>query len=203
MKKEKLLISICLILVITYIAFYPSLENDFVNWDDGAMVKENKKIQTLSLQNFASFHKTSLYHPLVDLSYAIEYHFFKLTPLAYHTTNLILHMLNCLLVFWVIYLLSDKIFVSLSVALFFGIHPLHVESVAWITERKDVLYALFFLGGLISYIYYLKKGDKKDYYISLSLFILSLLSKSMAITFPLVLVLCDYILNKKFEKEDF
>ena len=194
-----------LILVVTYTAFYPSLVNDFVNWDDYIMVKENAGIQSLSLQNikniFGSFHITSLYHPLVDMSYAIEYHFFKATPLAYHTTNLILHMSNCLLVFWIIFLLSNKISVSLITALLFGIHPLHVESVAWITERKDVLYGLFFLGGLISYIYGTKIPGKKYYYISVLLFILSLLSKSMAMTFPFVLLLCDYILNRKLDKE--
>ena len=203
--KEKILISICLILVITYTAFYPSLESDFVNWDDHVMVKENARIRSLSLENiknlFCSFHESSLYHPLVDLSYAIEYYFFKLTPLACHTTNLILHMSNCLLVFWVIFLLSSKISVSLITALLFGIHPLHVESVAWITERKDVLYGFFFLGGLISYIFNTKRPEKKYYYISVFLFILSLLSKSMAMTFPFVLLLCDYILNRKFEKE--
>lgn len=206
MTKAKILISIGLILMVTFLSFYPSLRNGFVNWDDNVVLTENTQIQNLSWLNikniFTSFF-LGTYIPLVRLSYALEYYFFLLNPLIYHLNNLILHLLNSLLVLWLILLVSNKISVSLAAAIFFGIHPLHVESVAWVTERKDVLYGFFFLGALLSYIYYIKKRDKKYYFVSILLFILSLFSKSMAITLPLVLFLIDYILEVKFEKKSF
>jgi tetratricopeptide (TPR) repeat protein len=141
------------------------------------------------------------YHPLTLLSYALEYRFFKLNPFAYHLTNLILHLMNGLLVFWLIWMLKGGVLTSLVVSLLFGIHPLHVESVAWISERKDLLCSFFFLGSLIVYLTYLKTRGRRFYFLSLFLFLLSLLSKSMAVTLPLVLVLCDYRLNRKFDRK--
>ncbi len=191
---------LALLVVITSAAFLPSLKNGFVNWDDGAYVIDNPLIKSLSWGSarkiFSSFHQTN-YHPLALLSYALEYHFFGLNPRAYHATNLILHLLNCLLVFWFIFLLSKSAPVSFITAVFFGIHPLHVESVAWVAERRDVLYALFFFGALISYLYYKKNKLAKFYYLSLFLFLLALFSKVLAVSFPLVLLLCEYFLRDK------
>src|SRR3989339_240809 len=218
MQKRNIIFSVCLILIVTFISYHSSIKNDFVNWDDNLYITGTNKIRELSLKsivNFFTSYDIVLYNPLVSLSFAIEYKFFKLNPHAYHLTNLILHLINCLLVFWLIVLLSKKASVSFIVALLFGIHPLHVESVAWISERKDVLYALFYLGSIISYIYYLKgetlhfiqgdskkqnDGGKKYYYYSIFLFLLSLLSKSMAVTLPFVLILTDYLNNKKINK---
>src|SRR3989339_472154 len=201
MKKQNIIFPICLILIITFISYYPSLKNGFVTWDDPAYVTGNLQIRSLSLQNvkniFTSF-TMDLYTPLSNLSYAIEYNIFKLNPKIYHITNLFIHLLNCILVFWLFFLISDKISVSFLVSLLFGIHPLHVESVAWISERKDVLYAFFFLLSLISYIYYYNKKEAKYYYFALILFILSILSKPMAVTLPVILFIFDYLLNRKF-----
>ncbi len=141
------------------------------------------------------------YHPLTLLSYSLEYRFFKLNPFAYHLTNLILHLMNGLLVFWLIWMLKGGVLTSLVVSLLFGIHPLHVESVAWISERKDVLCSFFFLGSLVVYLTYLKTRRMRAYFLSLFLFLLSLLSKSMAVTLPLVLVLCDTLLDRKFDRK--
>jgi len=204
MRNLKVILSIGLILIITFIAFFPCLKNGFINWDDDRYVTENTIVQNLSLESvrqvFASFFVGN-YQPLTMLSYLIDYRFSKLNPLGYHLTNLILHLLNSLLVFWLIYILTRKISVSLITAVLFGIHPLHVESVAWISERKDLLYALFFLGAIISYLLYLKKENKQRYYyMSIFLFLLSLLSKSMAITLPLVLFLIDYFVKRKPNK---
>jgi len=204
MKKE-IIICIFFIVIIVLISFYPSLKNIFLDWDDKALVVENKIIKSFSLKNikemFTCFY-FALYHPFVHLSYAIEYHFFGLNPFYYHFTNLILHIINTLLVFWMIYLLSEKVLVSFIVSILFGIHPLHVEPVAWISGRKDVLYSLFFLSGIISYIYYQKKKNIKYYFFSFFLFIFSLLSKIMAITFPFILILLDYFAyNKTYRKK--
>jgi len=199
--KNKNSFYICLILVITGIIYLPSINNEFTNFDDKVLVVENTKITELSWKNvlniFTSLQE-NLYHPLVFLSYSIEYKYFKLNPKIYHITNLGLHLFNCILVYWMLLLISKNKFVTFLTSLLFGIHPLHVESVAWISERKDVLYSFFFLASIISYIYYTTKKQKIFYTISLLLFILSLLSKPMAVTLPFVLLLYDYFIEKKF-----
>lgn len=204
MKNHKIILSLCLILVIPAISFFPCLKNDFLNWDDPQYVTENKMIMQWSWRNIETIFDSIYmghYHPLTLLSYALEYRFLKLNPFAYHLTNLILHLMNGLLVFWLIWMLKGGVLTSLVVSLFFGIHPLHVESVAWISERKDLLCSFFFLGSLIVYLTYLKTRGRRFYFLSLFLFLLSLLSKSMAVTLPLVLVLCDYRLNRKFDRK--
>lgn len=207
MFRPRIALSLCLILVIVYSAFLPSLKNGFLNWDDDRYVTENTVIRSLSLDNikevFASF-STGNYHPITMLFYSFEYKLFKLNPFGYHFNNLILHSLNCLLVFWLIFILTGRFSVSLITAILFGIHPLQVESVAWISERKNILYAFFFLGAMVSYLFYLLQGKKlKYYFFCLSLFILSLLSKSMAITFPIVLFIMDYLSRRKIDKTMF
>lgn len=203
MAKFKLLISILLILIITLFSFYPSLKNGFTNWDDNAYVTNNPLIRNLSFPGIAKMFSTAhlgLYKPLVFLSFALEYHFFKLNPAAYHTTNLIFHLLNCILVFMLIFILTASLRISFIVGLLFGIHPLHVESVAWITERKDMLYAFFILGASTFYLYYLKTKTAKYYLFSLLSFSLSLLAKPMGMFFPILILLFDYFLGIKSDK---
>jgi len=206
MEKKQLFLSALLLLVITFAALSPSLNAGFSNWDDQIMITQNTKIMSMSWESvkvwFTSFHER-LYHPIVLMSYAVEYHFFKLDARVYHATNLVLHLLNTLFVFWFVYLISKKNMIALITALLFGIHPMHVESVIWLPERKDVLYSLFFLGSLISYLYFLKdQKQRRFYYLSMFMFVLSLMSKSMAMTLPFVLLLCDYLLNVKIDKEN-
>lgn len=204
MKRRTISISICLVISITSLAFLPSLQNDFTNWDDQTYVTENIKIRELSWKNikhiFSSTHH-GVYEPLTEFSFTVEYHFFGLNPFPYHLTNLIFHLLNCLLVFWLILLLSKKAEVSFIAALFFGIHPLHVESVAWISERKDVLSAFFFLGSLIAYLFYRREKAIKYYFLSLLLFLISLLPKPQGVILPFVLILFDYFLGRKFNRK--
>ncbi len=203
MKKNILML---LILIIAFAVFFPSLRSGFVNWDDDSYIIEDTLMQNLSWQNVKTiFTSPQLdnYHPLSRLSYALEYHFFKQKPFIYHLNNLILHLFNCILVFWFILLLSENIFISFITAILFGIHPLHVESVVWVSERRDVLYSLFFLSALISYLYYIKTRIKKCYYLSIGLFVLSLLSKAMAVTLPFILILIDYLFYNKAGKASF
>ncbi len=151
MKKQQIILSICFILTITFISFSPSLKNDFANWDDNFYVTENPLIMELSWKSIKTIfnqYYIGHYHPLTLLSYSLEYYFFKLNPLVYHLTNLILHLMNGLLVFLMILMLKGGVLTSLVVSLLFGIHRLQVESVVWISERKDVLYTFFFLGSL-------------------------------------------------------
>lgn len=203
----KIIISVFLMLVVVMVSFLPSLKNSFTNWDDEFYISQNPDVKNLSLKGIAKLFTTTklgLYTPLVSISFALEYHFFKLDPAAYHTTNLILHLMNCLLVFMFIFILSNNnLAISFIVSLLFGVHPLRVESVAWISERKDMLYALFFLGALIFYFRYLKKEARKSYYYSLALSFVSLLSKPMGVSLPFVMCLCDYFLGVKCSRRNF
>ncbi len=205
-KKKYSIIIISLVIIITFFTLYPCLENGFTNWDDDVYIIENTSIRTLSFQNIGQFFSSfyyGAYIPITIFSYAVDYHFSRLDPRAYHSTNIIFHLLNCILVFWMIFLISQNIGVSAITALFFGIHPLHVESVAWITERKDMLYSFFFLGTIISYFYYRNMNSIRFYYGALVLFLLSLLSKPVAITVPFILIAIDYIHNRSFDQRSF
>ncbi|MCP4352984.1 MAG: tetratricopeptide repeat protein [Desulfobacterales bacterium] len=195
------------ILLLTLAIFSNSLNNDFIiNWDDYEYIINNNHIKSLSIRNikiFLSDYFVANYQPLTMLSYALEYKFFGLNPKPFHITNLLLHLLNIVLLFRFIYLLTEKTETAAIVALFFAVHPMHVESVSWISERKDVLYSFFFLGSLITYLYYVKNNRNYKYcIISLLLFFFSLLSKSAAVTLPVILVLTDYYIEGNFAKKN-
>ncbi len=190
------------ILILSFLAFFPSLSAEFTNWDDPYYVVKNNLITSLSWEHIKGIFTTSersLYHPFTMLSLAINYQIGELNPFGYHLTNVLLHLINTFLVFLFIYHLNNKkVIAALIVAAFFGIHPMHVESVTWVSERKDVLYSLFFLLSLITYIKYVKTERKGAYWISLLLFFCSLMSKATAVTLPVVLLLTDYFLSRKW-----
>ncbi|MEI6681688.1 MAG: hypothetical protein WCO44_03620 [Bacteroidota bacterium] len=199
---------ILLIALVTFICFRPAADNQFLKtWDDQVYVTNNKLIQGPTAKNISeifSFHKdlqklTKNYHPLTTLSLAINYQFSGLNPRSYYLTNIFIHILNSILVYLLIFRLTDrKIWAAFFAGLLFGIHPMHVESVAWISERKDVLYGLFFISGMILYYHYLKKKRIKFLVFAFLLFCLSVLSKAMAVVFPLVMVLMDLLLERKW-----
>lgn len=184
-----------LVIAVTAAVFLPSIAGRFTNWDDAALVTDNPAIKKISVPNVLSIFTSSFvgtYIPLTVLSFAAEYHFFRLAPRAYHLTNLILHLLNSLLVLVLVRLLTKDWPTAGVVSLLFGIHPLHVEAVAWVTERKSVLYTFFFLLGLIAYAKYLRRPRAGTYVLVAASFLLALMSKPMAITLPFVLLLLDY-----------
>lgn len=205
MNRQKTLLLGAVLLVVTAIAFLPSLRNGFTNWDDWQLVTQNEDIRELSLDNtrtvFSSYY-VGTYVPLTMLSFAVDYHFWKLDPFPYHLTNFALHLLNCALVFLLLLKLTRNPVVAFVTALFFALHPLRVESVAWIAGRKDLLYALFFLGSMIGYLRYRESGQRGIFVLSLVLFALSALSKGLAITLPFALILCDYLENGRIRKAD-
>jgi tetratricopeptide (TPR) repeat protein len=196
----------CAVIIgVTFFAFSPSLKNGFTNWDDEGYVVENPDIKGCTLHNVAKIFSStyiSNYQPLTMLTYMAEYRFFQLDPAVYHWTNVLLHITNCLLVFALIYGLSGKRPVGLVVALLFAVHPLRVESVAWIAERKDVLSAFFYFLSLLSYLRYKKNSKKKFYGFCLLSLMLSLLSKPVAVSQPLVLLLIDYVNNRKIDRNN-
>lgn len=204
------------IVIVTAIVFANTLANGFIdNWDDNAYVIYNDVIKSLSWANikqiFSSFYLAN-YHPLTTLTYAIEYNMFGLNPFPFHITNYIFHILNAALVYLFIKNFTQKPIVAFITALLFSIHPMHVESVAWISERKDVLYTFFFLLSLISYNKHLNESPNpqtqgftsyvklhsSNLVLSFVWFILSLLSKPAAVCLPVVLVLMDYYVYKTF-----
>ena len=187
------------ILLITIIAYLPVFHNGFV-WDDAEYIQNNPLIKSLDIKAIFSQFYFSNYQPVTILFYAIEYHSFVLNEAGYHAINLALHLFNVMLVFYAIFLLSNRAEIALVAALLFGIHPLHVESVAWASGLKDVLYTLFFLASYIFYIKFIKTNSRKFYFYSLLLFLLSLLSKGMAASLPLVFILTDYFIHNNPKK---
>jgi len=193
------------ILIVTFIAYTPSLRNDLLKtWDDQAYVTNNDLVKSLSFDNIKKIFKEDQglyanYHPLTTVSLALNYHFSKLDSLGYHLTNLFLHLLNTLLVFIFIYWLTGKCLeIAVFVSLLFGLLPMHVESVAWISERKDVLYTFFFLSSLIAYQFFVRKNNIIFYFACLLFFLFSLLSKAMAVSLPVVLLLIDRLAKRKW-----
>jgi len=198
-------VAVLLAVAATFIVFVNSFSNDFTTWDDPAYVTQNQLIKPGQVDLATIFSTdTSVaanYHPLTMLSLALDY---KLSgepvqPFWFHFSNLLFHLLNVILVYFFVYFLFDKNWLlAFGAALFFGVHPMHVESVTWISERKDVLYAFFFLAGLLVYA---RRPDGKGWGslgLVFVLFLLSCLSKSAAVVFPLVLLLIDFLQKRKF-----
>lgn len=187
------------ILILTYISFAPSMDNEWTNWDDPVYVLENPLITNLNTPTKDLLTKpVSLnYHPLTMLSLKWNYESVKTEPHAYHLTNVLLHLINTALVFFFILMLSESLVMAVFVSALFGVHPMHVESVSWISERKDVLYVLFFVLGMICYLKYLDTKKVLWMIITVTVFILSCLSKAMAVVFPVVLLLIDYLKNRE------
>ncbi|HNM26352.1 MAG TPA: hypothetical protein PKL15_13015 [Saprospiraceae bacterium] len=184
------------ILLLVYFAYQPALQNDFVNWDDPTYVTENPLLLRPTPENKAALWSQPVslnYHPLTMLSLAWNMDPAKPKARPFIATNIFLHVCNTALVFLFAYFLSRrKLLVAIFTALLFGIHPMHVESVAWVSERKDVLYTLFFMAALLSYLRYVRRGGWGWLAATLGLFVLSCLSKAMAVSLPLVLLLIDF-----------
>lgn len=193
------ILSFFIILVITFTFFYPSLQNGLINFDDKEYIYENKLIQDFSVQSIGKLFTTPYsanYHPLTALTNAIEYKFVKDAPILYHLNNIVLHSIVCFTILIFLNLLIPNRIVVLIVVLFFAIHPLRVESVVWVSERKDLLYSLFYVLGMIWYVKYCEIFSFKKYSVLVLLFVLSLLSKSAAVVFPCSLLILDYYLKR-------
>jgi tetratricopeptide (TPR) repeat protein len=179
--------------VIAAICFFPMLKNQFTNWDDDFYVTGNNLLRDPDWVGILTKPLVGNYHPLTVITLAINYQLSGLDPFSYLLFNYLLHITNVALVFYFIYLITNKkTWVAFFVALVFAIHPMHVESVAWIAERKDVLYTLFFILSLVQYWKFLQSGRKKNYWFCFLFFILSVFSKPAAVILPLTLFLLDY-----------
>ena len=200
---KKIFFYALLIAILTIVVFSNSLQNNFVkNFDDiiyTSAANNAKALTTKDIGTIFSSYVAGIYHPITVLSLAIETNLFGESAFHFHLINLMLHIFNVLLLFWFIYIFTKRLEIAVIVALFFGIHPMHVESVAWISERKDVLFTFFFLASLIAYLFYLKNDKNYSYlFYSLVFFLLSLLSKSAAVCLAPLIVLIDYYKERKF-----
>jgi Flp pilus assembly protein TadD len=190
-------ILICFFLVIaTLVAYWQVQNNDFVNYDDDVYVTENYNIQAGFTRNgvaraFTSVHAAN-WHPLTWLSHMLDYRIYRLNPGGHHWTSLEFHILNTLLLFLVLRLMTGALWRSAAAAALFALHPLHVESVAWVAERKDVLSAFFWMLTMLAYWHYVNRPQLLRYLMVVSVFVLGLMSKPMLVTLPFVLLLLDY-----------
>jgi len=205
-KNSTHLISVFAAILITFACFYNTTNSQFVNWDDDRNFYENEHVTTINKDNFWSNSKKIFtsnvignYNPLTIWTFAVEkriYGFDK--PGKWHGTNVLLHLICVFFIFRICLLLGLRWQGSLFVALLFGIHPMRVESVAWVTERKDVLFGAFYLSAL--YFYIKGKLNGKGYHVIIfTLFILSLFSKIQAVILPLSMIAVDYYLDGKLD----
>ena len=188
---------VCVFLIVMTLAVYwQVLGYDFVNYDDDGYVTENPSVREgltkkSILWAFTSFHIGN-WHPLTWISHMLDCELFGLKPGMHHLTNLLFHTVNTLLLFLVLRRMTGSIWRSGFVAALFALHPLHVESVAWIAERKDVLSTLFWMLTLWTYVRYCERPAAFRYFLILIFFSLGLMAKAMLITLPFVLLLLDY-----------
>ena len=187
------------ILAVTFVVYIPSLQNGFTNWDDDAYVTDNRLLAHPAIGALLTTPVRGNFHPLTIASLALNYRLSGLHPASYHWLSLLIHLANTALVFvFVRQLARGRFWTTIATALFFGIHPMHVESVAWIAERKDVLYAFFYLIGLIAYLRYLDTRRRRWLVAAFLAYVLSAASKPAAIVFPLTLLLLDWYRERPF-----
>lgn len=217
--------------ILTLIVYIPALNNDFVTYDDDSYSYDNPNIRSINYTFFKwaffSFYSAN-WHPLTWLSHAMDYALWGNDPFGHHLTSLIVHSANTFLIFLIVielinsfisnnagagaaFMSKKGVLIAAGItALLFGIHPIHVESAAWVSERKDVLCAFFFLLSLIAYLRYVSAADFKTtfhifkskwYLYSLVLFFLSLLSKPMAVSLPFVFLIMDWYPLGRFARQ--
>ncbi|MFC1825834.1 tetratricopeptide repeat protein [Thermodesulfobacteriota bacterium] len=188
---------VCLLLIVAALAVFWQVQHfDFVNFDDNDYIYENRHVQKgVALESIAwAFTTTHVanWHPLTWLSHMLDCQLFGLNPGRHHLTNLLFHIANTLLLFAVFRKMTGGFWQSAFVSVLFALHPLHVESVAWVSERKDVLSTFFWMLTMWSYICYVEHPSMNRYLWIVLFFILGLMSKPMLVTLPFLLLLLDY-----------
>ena len=187
------------ILLTCFAIYWQSLKNDFVSLDDSEYVLNNSLIHQFNFKNLFTTYWMGNYHPFVMLLYSAIYSFAKESPFAYHFICLLIHLINTSVVLFLIIELTGVFEIAVIVSLFFGIHPMHVESVAWVSELKDLMYAAFFMFSLLCYMKYAKQPAFKKYFLlSLFFFLCSLFSKGMGASLSVVIILVDFYFKIKF-----
>jgi protein O-mannosyl-transferase len=194
---NKWLILFCV--AVTFFVYISSaLHNGFIEiWDDIASVTDNPLIKSWSFSALFTTRTFGRFHPLEMLLLTIEYHLFGMSPAGYHLVSLLLHLINVALTFLFIFKITGKQWAAFIVSLLFAIHPMHVETVAWVSDQLDLLYTLFYLAAILSYLSYIRKSNtvkwyrNRYWYVTCFFFLLSLLSKEMAVVLPVTFALID------------
>ena len=183
-------------MVATLALYNPVNRHPFVNYDDDRYITENPHVHNGLTWRTITWAFTATeqgnWHPLTWLSHALDYQLFHQNPAGHHFTSLLIHAANAVLLFLFLMYATRRLGPSLFVAALFALHPINVESVAWVAERKNVLCTFFFFATLIAYCWYARQPDWRRYLVFAGLFVLGLMSKPMVITLPFVLLLLDY-----------
>ncbi len=202
MKWDKSVFYWLAIAVIACVIYLPGINNSFTFLDDHVQVVENPFIKSLDFQSlkgmFSNFF-VGMYQPVTTLIYAVTLSTFGLNPEAFHLLSLLVHVTNCLIVFKILQHFFTTKKLSLILTLLFLVHPMQVESVAWVSAFSNLLFSFFFLTAFWTYIKYKKENNTKYLALCFSLFLLSCLSKSAAVVFPIILLAYDYYLSNKFD----
>jgi len=204
MNNTRTKIVICIFLVVATFCIYSQVQDhEFINFDDDLYITNNLNVQAgLTSESFKWAFTTShppYWHPMTWLSHMLDYQLYGLHPKGHYLTNLFLHIASALILFIVLLRMTGTLWQSAFVAALFALHPLNVESVAWIAERKNVLSTLFWLITMWAYIYYAEKPTVKRYGLVFLFFTLGLMSKPMLVTLPFVLLLLDYWPLRRFQ----
>ena len=200
--RKAFLVSLCLVAAVV-VAYMPAIHSDFVGFDDELYVTENKQVQEgLSSESlkwaFTTFHSAN-WHPITWLSHMLDCELYGLNPAGHHWTQVEFHIVNTVLLFFILFKMTGALFKSAFVAALFALHPLHVESVAWVSERKDLLSTFFGLMMIFAYHRYVKTSDFKNYLLIIVFLSLGLMAKPMLVTFPFVLLLLDFWPLERFQ----
>ena len=203
-KKRLLIISLFLTIAV-FMAFWQVTRCDFTTFDDTKYVTENSHVQDgLSVEGitwaFTTGHASN-WHPLTWISHMVDVQLFGLSPGWHHLTSLLFHLASTLLLFLVLHRMTKALWRSAFVAALFALHPLHVESVAWVAERKDVLSTFFWMLTMGTYVSYVARPGLARYVTLLLCFALGLMAKPMLVTLPFVLLLLDYWPLQRLERK--
>lgn len=184
------------LILVTFAVYAQVMGHEFVNYDDQMYVTENPIVQEgITFHGVVWAFRTlfaSNWHPLTWLSHMLDYELFGLDSGGHHISSVLLHLANTLLVYLLLKYMTGDVRPSALVAALFALHPMHVESVAWIAERKDLLSAFFFLLTLAAYTRYTRRPSAKRFGVVALCFALALMAKAMVVTLPFVLLLLDY-----------
>ncbi|MFA5323661.1 MAG: tetratricopeptide repeat protein [Smithella sp.] len=196
MKNKNIYLVVILLIVVSCIAFGRIADNGFINFDDQGYITQNNHVQSgINLQSI-KWAATSVvagnWHPLTMISHTLDWSIFGANASGHHLVSLFLHIGAVIFLFLFLNKTTDNVWAAAFAAAFFALHPLRVESVAWASERKDVLSMFFGMAALYTYAFYAKSLKSSPYFLCITLFILSLLSKPMLVTLPFAMLLLDY-----------
>ncbi|MEI6684163.1 MAG: tetratricopeptide repeat protein [Bacteroidota bacterium] len=195
--------AISAILLLTFLIYLPSLHGQFLDYDDTGNVLNNALIRQFSPGNLwmlLSMANLYMYTPLTFISYAFDYALYGPDPFYFKLTNLFLHLLNAVLLYYAAFRLFNSRFQALFVALLFAVHPMNVDSVSWISARSNLLSAAFFILSLIFYISYIDRKKLMFLLLATLSFFFSLMAKPAGIMLPVILFLVDYLKRRKFSR---